>query len=64
MVARLKQIQLIDDVDQFDGHIASFLQHPVLELVIPLLDAAGEVFAVMDIDLISLALFDQQERSA
>ena len=58
--ARLKQIQLIDDVDQFDGHIACS-SSTRSELVIPLFDAAGEVFAVMDIDSDQPAFFDQQD---
>jgi len=58
--ARLKQIQLVDDVDQFEGHIACS-SSTRSELVIPLIDAAGEVFAVLDIDSDQPAFFDQHD---
>lgn len=58
--ARLKQIQIVDDVDQFEGHIACAASTKS-ELVIPLFNAAGEVFAVLDIDSDRPAFFDQQD---
>ena len=58
--ARLKQIQIVDDVDQFEGHIACSASTKS-ELVIPLVDAAGEVFAVLDIDSDRPAFFGQQD---
>ena len=58
--ARSKQIQLVDDVDQFDGHIACSASTRS-ELVIPLFDKSGEVFAVLDIDSDQPAFFDQQD---
>ena len=58
--ARLKQIQLVDDVDQFDGHIACS-SSTRSELVIPLFTNTGEVFAVLDIDSDQPAFFNQQD---
>ena len=58
--ARLKQIQLVDDVDQFEGHIACS-SSTRSELVIPLFDRTGEVCAVLDIDSDQLAFFDQHD---
>ena len=58
--ARLKQIQLVDDVDQFAGHIACS-SSTRSELVIPLFDPAGHVFAVLDIDSDQPAFFDQHD---
>ena len=60
--ARLKQTQIVDDVDQFDGHIACAASTRS-ELVIPLMNSAGEVFAVLDIDSDQPAFFDQHDAS-
>lgn len=60
--ARLKQTQIVEDVDQFDGHIACAASTRS-ELVIPLMDSAGEVFAVLDIDSDQPAFFDQHDAS-
>ena len=57
--ARLKQIQIVDDVDQFDGHIACS-SSTRSELVIPLFDASAEVFALLDIDSDQPAFFNKQ----
>ncbi len=57
--ARLKQIQIVDDVDQFDGHIACS-SSARSELVIPLFDNSGQVFAVFDIDSNHHAFFNKQ----
>lgn len=47
--ARLKQTQLVDDVEAFPGHIACS-SSTRSELVVPCLNRQGEVFAVLDID--------------
>jgi L-methionine (R)-S-oxide reductase len=52
------EIQLVPDVDQFPGHIAcSSLSKS--EIVLPLYDAAGKVFAVLDVDSETLNQFDE-----
>jgi L-methionine (R)-S-oxide reductase len=47
--ARLKVPQIVDDVDAFDGHIACS-SSTRSELVLPILNAAGETVAVLDLD--------------
>lgn len=47
--ARLKETQLVEDVDSFAGHIAC-ASSTRSELVIPVLNAGGELLAVLDID--------------
>lgn len=52
------EIQLVPDVDQFPGHIAcSSLSKS--EIVLPLHDIAGKVFAVLDVDSETLNQFDE-----
>lgn len=52
------EIQLVPDVDQFSGHIAcSSLSKS--EIVLPLYDVAGKVFAVLDVDSETLNQFDE-----
>lgn len=51
---------VVDDVEQFPGHIAcSSLSRS--EIVVPLRDTAGEVIAVLDIDSKELAAFDDTD---
>ena len=47
--ARTGQVQLVPDVEAFDGHIAC-ASSTRSELVLPVFDAAGDVIAVFDID--------------
>lgn len=54
--ARLKQTQLVDDVDAFPGHIACAASTRS-ELVVPCFNRQGEVFAVLDIDSDQPAFF-------
>lgn len=52
---------VVPDVEQFPGHIAcSSLSRS--EIVVPVLSAAGEVMAVLDIDSRNLATFDDTDR--
>lgn len=52
---------VVPDVEQFPGHIAcSSLSRS--EIVVPVLSAAGEVMAVLDIDSRELATFDDTDR--
>ena len=47
--ARTGEVQLVDDVDAFDGHIACS-SSTKSELVIPVRDAQGQIIGVFDID--------------
>ena len=58
--ARLKQTQIVDDVDAFDGHIACS-SSTRSELVLPILSAAGETLAVLDLDSDQDAAFSQAD---
>lgn len=52
---------VIPDVEQFPGHIAcSSLSRS--EIVVPLLDEAGQVIAVLDVDSVVVADFDDCDR--
>ena len=52
---------VVPDVEQFPGHIAcSSLSRS--EIVVPVLSAAGDVMAVLDIDSRELATFDDTDR--
>ncbi len=58
----LKQTIIVEDVDQFPGHIAcSALSRS--EIVLPAFDQKGEVFLVLDIDSEHLDNFDEIDRS-
>ena len=52
---------MVDDVEQFPGHIAcsSFSRS---EIVVPVKDSSGTVRAVLDIDSRYLAAFDDVDR--
>lgn len=52
-----KKTQLVADVHCFPGHIACDCQSNA-EIVVPLLDEAGEVLGVLDIDSPRLGRFD------
>ena len=55
------QTFIVDDVEQFPGHIAcSSLSRS--EIVVPVKDAAGRVTAVLDIDSTQLSAFDETDR--
>jgi len=47
--ARSGQVQLVPDVNTFDGHIACS-SSTISEIVLPVWDAAGELIGVFDID--------------
>ena len=59
--ARLKQTQLVDDVEAFPGHIACS-SSTRSELVVPCLNRQGEVFAVLDIDSDQPAFFTKDHK--
>lgn len=52
---------VVDDVEKFPGHIAcSSLSKS--EIVVPLKDSSGEVWAVLDVDSDVLATFDEVDK--
>ena len=60
--ARQKAIQIVDDVDSFDGHIACSTSTKS-ELVIPCFDAGGQLLGVLDIDSDTPAFFTAEDAS-
>ena len=61
--ARTKQVQLVVDVEAFDGHIAC-ASSTQSELVLPVFDDAGELLAVFDIDSDQPNAFTQEDADA
>jgi GAF domain-containing protein len=59
--ARSGRTQLVDDVHAFPGHVAC---DPAArsEIVVPLRDESGRVFAVLDVDSHQPAAFDEVDR--
>ncbi|MEX0350902.1 MAG: GAF domain-containing protein [Paracoccaceae bacterium] len=60
--ARTGEVQLVADVEAFDGHIAC-ASSTRSELVIPVRDATGETIAVFDIDSDQPDAFDSEDAS-
>jgi len=58
--ARTGEVQLVDDVNAFDGHIAC-ASSTQSEIVLPVRNAAGQVIAVLDIDSNRPAAFTQDD---
>lgn len=58
-VARNRQMQIVDDVHQFDGHIACAASTQS-ELVIPVFEKNQNLVAVLDIDSDQPAFFSRQ----
>lgn len=61
--ARTGQIQLVPDVDVYDGHIAC-ASSTKSELVIPVCDSQGKIVAVFDIDSDRPDAFTQADADA
>lgn len=59
--ARSRQTQVVPDVQAFAGHIACSATTRA-EIVIPVLDAAGELIAVLDVDSNQPDAFDETDR--
>ncbi|MFN3210644.1 MAG: GAF domain-containing protein, partial [Roseovarius sp.] len=55
--ARTGAVQLVDDVDSFDGHIAC-ASSTRSEIVLPVWDGQGRLLGVLDIDSDRPAAFD------
>ena len=58
--ARTGQVQLVPDVEAFEGHIAC-ASSTRSELVLPVFNAGGDVIAVFDIDSDQPDAFNQQD---
>ncbi len=61
--ARTKQVQLVPDVEAFDGHIAC-ASSTRSELVLPVFDKSGSLLAVFDIDSDQPDAFSQADADA
>ena len=61
--ARTGEVQLVDDVDAFPGHIAC-ASSTRSEIVLPVWDATGALIAVLDIDSDQPAAFTPQDAEA
>ena len=61
--ARTREVQLVDDVEAFEGHIAC-ASSTRSELVLPVFNAAGDVIAVLDIDSDQPAAFIKEDVQA
>jgi L-methionine (R)-S-oxide reductase len=59
--ARTGETQLVEDVHAFEGHIACSATTQS-EIVVPVKDEEGEVFAVLDIDSDLPAAFDERDQ--
>ncbi|SMF28813.1 GAF domain-containing protein [Pseudobacteriovorax antillogorgiicola] len=61
--AREQETQLVDDVNQFPGHIACAASTQS-EIVVPVIDSQGKTVAVLDVDSDDPAAFSQADREA
>ncbi|HSU13328.1 GAF domain-containing protein [Longimicrobium sp.] len=59
--ARERRTQLVADVNAFPGHIACD-SASASEIVVPVLDARGELIAVLDVDSTLPAAFDETDQ--
>jgi len=59
--ASKKETMIVPDTHAFPGHIACDARSRS-EIVVPVLDAAGELLAVLDVDSESLAAFDEVDQ--
>ena len=60
--AREHRTHLVDDVHAFPGHIACDVAAKS-EIVVPVYDSKGELVAVLDVDSLDLAAFDEVDRA-
>ncbi len=61
--AKTGEVQLVDDVDAFSGHIACATSTRA-EIVLPVWNAKGELLGVLDIDSDQPAAFDANDSAA
>lgn len=59
--AETGQTQIVDDVNAIANHIACDAQTNS-EIVVPVMDAAGKLIAVFDVDSTQLAAFDDEDK--
>lgn len=60
VAARTQKIQMVDDVNQFEGHIACS-SSTQSEIVLPVFNKDSNLIAVLDIDSDQASFFDQQQ---
>ena len=60
--AAVRRTVIVEDVHAFPGHIACDARSRS-EIVVPVLDADGELLAVLDVDSERLAAFDVEDRA-
>jgi GAF domain-containing protein len=61
--ARDRTTQIVEDVNAFPGHIACD-SRSASEIVVPVLDASGELIAVLDVDATRIGAFDGADAEA
>jgi len=61
--AKTQETQVVEDVHAFPGHIACD-SRSASEIVVPVLDAAGDLIAVLDVDATETAAFDAVDAAA
>jgi L-methionine (R)-S-oxide reductase len=61
--AETRTTQIVEDVHAFPGHIACDGRSES-EIVVPVVNAAGELIAVFDVDATRKAAFDETDREA
>ncbi len=61
--ASTRQTQIVEDVHAFPGHIACD-SRSASEIVVPVLNASGELIAVFDVDATEVAAFDTVDAEA
>lgn len=59
--AAMRETQVVDDVHAFPGHIACDARSQS-EIVVPVINGAGELIAVFDVDSDKKAMFDEIDR--
>ena len=62
VAAATRQVQRVDDVNAFPGHIACDAASNS-EIVVPIMGADGELIAVLDIDSPNKARFDAEDQA-
>ena len=62
VAAATRQVQRVDDVNAFPGHIACDAASNS-EIVVPIMSANGELVAVLDIDSPNKARFDAEDQA-
>ncbi|PZO07893.1 MAG: diguanylate phosphodiesterase [Alphaproteobacteria bacterium] len=60
--AATRQTQIVEDVHAFPGHIACD-SRSASEIVVPVLDAKGDLIAVFDVDATTPAVFDAVDQA-